>query len=186
MRPLGGAINGFDDDAKTVAKIVGFQARLLALGQSGFGATHVDDHIGAFESLHDAIHKLASASVIFVKDGIALGLADFLHDHLLGRLRGDAAENAGGFGNQQLAAKLEMRIDFASLGESHFIFGIGNFVHNGADRIHVDLAGFRIELGAEVFLGLIVLPRRDHHGVFDRSHDDLRLNMLFPAELLNY
>ena len=73
---------------------------MLALGQSGFGAAHVDDHIGAFEALDDAVHQLAGASVIFVKDGVALGLAHLLHDDLLSRLRGDAAENAGGLGNQ--------------------------------------------------------------------------------------
>src|SRR2546427_9459474 len=79
-----------------------------------------------------------------------------------------------------------MRIDLAGFGESRFVFGIGDFVHNGTNRIHIDLAGFRIELSAEVFFGLVVFPRCNHHGVFNRRHDDLRLDMLFPADLLNH
>ena len=78
------------------------------------------------------------------------------------------------------------RIHLAGFGQRHFFFGIGDFVDDGAHRIHVDLAGFWIELGAEIFFGLVILPRGDHHRVFNRRHDDLRLNVLFPADLLNH
>src|SRR5690348_1110372 len=133
LRSFGGAIHSLDHHAKAVAKIVSFQPGLLAFGETRLGAAHIDDDVGAFETLDDAVHELAGAAVIFVKDGIALGLAHFLHDDLFGSLRGDAPKNAGGLGGQQFAANLEMRIHLARVGESHFVFGIGDFVDHSAD-----------------------------------------------------
>ena len=65
---------------------------------------------GPFEALDDAVHQLADAAVVFVEDGVALGLAHLLHDHLLGGLRGDAPQHGGRLGNQQFAADFELRI----------------------------------------------------------------------------
>ena len=184
--PFGGAIDGLDDHAQTIAEIVSFQARLLALGHAGFGAAQIDDYIGAFKALDDAIDQLADAPVIFVEDGVALGLAHLLHDDLLGGLRGDAAQDGSRLGNEQFAADGHVGIDLAGFGKGHFFLGIGDLVDHGANRIHVDLTGFGIELGAQIFVGLVILPRGDHHGVFNSRHDDLGLDMLFPADLLNH
>ena len=104
LRAFGGAVHRANHHAQTIAQIVGFQSRLLALGQARFGAAHVHDDVGAFKALDDAIHQLADAAVVFVVDGVALGLAHLLHDDLLGGLRGDAAQHGSGLGNQQFAA----------------------------------------------------------------------------------
>ena len=85
------ALNRADHDAQPVAQVVGFQSRLLALGQARLGATQVHDHVRAFDALHDAVHQLAHPAVKLVEDGVALGLAHLLHDHLFGRLRSDPA-----------------------------------------------------------------------------------------------
>ena len=42
--------------------------------------------------LTDAVHDLADAVLVFLVLAVALGVAHLLDDHLLGRLRGDAAE----------------------------------------------------------------------------------------------
>src|SRR2546426_351465 len=85
------ALNRADHDAQPVAQVVGLQSRLLALGQARLGATQVHDHVRAFDALHDAVHQLAPPAVKLVEDGVALGLAHLLHDHLFGRLRSDPA-----------------------------------------------------------------------------------------------
>src|SRR4029077_21003793 len=100
LRALGGAVHSLDGDAQAVAEIVSFQTRLLALRQARFGAAHIDDDVGALEALDDAVPQLAGTPVVFVKDGVALGLAHFLHDDLLPRLRGDAAKNSGWLGDE--------------------------------------------------------------------------------------
>ena len=51
---------------------------------------------GPSSALHDAVHQLAHARVKFVVNGVALGFAHFLQNHLLGGLRGDSAEHVGG------------------------------------------------------------------------------------------
>ena len=48
--------------------------------------------VAALEAAHDAGDDLALAVLELVEDVLALGVADALDDHLLGGLRGDAAE----------------------------------------------------------------------------------------------
>src|SRR5207253_2416978 len=56
------------------------------------GAPEVDDDVPALEPPDDAGDELALAVLVLVEDVLALRLADALDDHLLRRLRGDAAE----------------------------------------------------------------------------------------------
>src|SRR4051794_25038130 len=49
----------------------------------------------------------------------------------------------------------------------------------------MDLAGFFIQLGAQVFLRLVVLARGDDDRVFHRTDHNLRINPLFPAQGVN-
>jgi hypothetical protein len=67
---------------------------LLARGQQrlGLAVVDLDDDIAALEAPHDAGHELALLVLVRVEHVLALGLADALDDHLLGGLRGDAAE----------------------------------------------------------------------------------------------
>ena len=76
--------------------------------------------------------------------------------------------------------------DFAGLGQSDLLLRIGHFLDHGAHRIHVYLSGFWVELGAEIFFGLVILPRGDHHRVLDGRDDDCRFDVLLPADLLNH
>src|SRR5262249_41054502 len=79
------------DDA--VARPVRLARRLLAERQDALGLADVDDDVVALlEAPHDAADQLALAVFVLVEDEIALGVADALEEHLLGRLRGDAAE----------------------------------------------------------------------------------------------
>ena len=75
----------------------------------------------------------------------------------------------------------DVGIDLARFGQGHLFLGIGDFVHDGAHRIHVDLAGFGIELGAQIFVGLVILPRGHHHRVLDGRDDDLPVRCAFPG-----
>jgi hypothetical protein len=59
------------------------------------GAPEVDDDVAALEALDGAVDHLADAVDELVVDVLALGLADALVEHLLGRLGGDAAEALG-------------------------------------------------------------------------------------------
>jgi len=52
----------------------------------------MNDHIAVFDALDHAVHDLADTVLEFVVLAFALGVAHLLEDHLLGGLRGDAAE----------------------------------------------------------------------------------------------
>jgi hypothetical protein len=56
-----------------------------------FAAAEIDHDVAVFDALDDAVDDIADAILVFVVLPVALGLAHLLHDHLLGRLRGDAA-----------------------------------------------------------------------------------------------
>src|SRR6202043_4146546 len=57
----------------------------------GLAAAEIDNDAAIFDALDDAVDDIADAVLELLILPVALGLAHLLHDHLLGRLRGDAA-----------------------------------------------------------------------------------------------
>src|SRR5689334_1771327 len=57
----------------------------------GLAAAEIGHHVAVFDTLDDAVDDVADAVLVLGILPVALGLAHFLHDDLLGRLRGDAA-----------------------------------------------------------------------------------------------
>src|SRR5450432_2692368 len=76
-------------DAVTVAEHLARQHFVTA--HDGFTAAEIYDDAAIFDALDDAVDDVADAILEFLILPVALGLADLLHDHLLGGLRGDAA-----------------------------------------------------------------------------------------------
>ena len=65
---------------------------LLVAADHALGAAEIDDDMAELDALDDAGDDLAGAVLEFLMLALALGIADLLEDHLLGGLRGDAAE----------------------------------------------------------------------------------------------
>ena len=63
----------------------------LVAADDRFAAAEIDHDVAVFHALDDAVDDVADAILVFLILPVALGLAHLLHDHLLGRLRGDAA-----------------------------------------------------------------------------------------------
>ena len=64
----------------------------LVAADDALGAAEIDDDVAVLDALDGAVGDLADAVLVLVVLALALGLAHLLHDHLLGVLRGDAAE----------------------------------------------------------------------------------------------
>ena len=64
----------------------------LVAADDRLAAAEIDDDVAVFDALDRAVDDLADAVLVFVELAVALGLAHLLHDDLLGRLGGDAAE----------------------------------------------------------------------------------------------
>ena len=185
-RTFGSTLDASDDDAHALADGERFQARLFLTRHAGFGLAEIEDHVRTFDALHGRVDDFAYASDVVVVNGVAFGLADFLKNYLLGKLRSDAAENSlGDLGNSQLSTDLDGGIDFARVIDRDLeigIFDLFRSFHDGLYGEGVDLAGFLVELGAEIFLRLVVFAGGDDDGVFHRTHYDLRINPFFPAQ----
>ena len=84
-----------DIGADAVAGAEGLARDQLVAAHDALAAAEVDDDVAVFDALDDAVDDLADAVLVLVILAVALGLAHLLHDDLLGRLGGDAAEIEG-------------------------------------------------------------------------------------------
>src|SRR5437588_6346259 len=185
LRPLRRAIHCLDDNAQPLANIVSFELRLFALRQPRFGPPHIHNHVGAFGALDDYRHQFAHASVVLVENGVTLSFSHLLQNHLLGRLCRNAPKHVRRLRGKDFRADLSGRILFLRFRQRNFFFRVGHFLNHREHRIHVHLPRFRVELAAQVFLGLIKFPGRHHHRIFNRRHHHFRLDVLLAAQHLD-
>ena len=122
-------------------------------------------------------------SVELVVLAVALGLAHLLDDDLLGRLGGDAAE---------IHRRQRLGDEIAELGGGvararAFVDGdVGRRVLDGVDHLEqalqLDLAGLRVDLGADVGLRAVARARRLLDGVLHRGDHDHAIDRLFAGD----
>src|SRR5262252_9505750 len=86
---LAADVENIGTDAVAVAEDLARQH--LVAADDGLATAEIDDHAAIFDALDDAVDDVADAVLEFLILPVALGLAYLLHDHLLGRLRGNAA-----------------------------------------------------------------------------------------------
>ena len=91
LRPARLAPHVVDIGADAVAVAEHLARQHLVAPHDRLAAAEIDDHVAVFDALDDAVDDVADAVLVLVVLPVALGLAHLLHDHLLGRLRGDAA-----------------------------------------------------------------------------------------------
>ena len=91
LRPARLAAHVVDEGADAVAVAEGLARQHLVAAHDRLAAAEIDHHVAVLDPLDDAVDDVADAVLVFLILAVALGLAHLLHDHLLGRLRGDAA-----------------------------------------------------------------------------------------------
>ncbi len=157
-------------DAIAVADV--FARDHFIAADDALGAAKIDDDVAVLGALHRAVDDLAEAVLVFAELAIALGLAHFLHDDLLGVLRGHAAEiqRRQALGDQVA----DLRFGVAPLGVRQV--DLRRFVLDVVDhRQHARkprLARLRVDLAANVVLArrsaICSLLDRVFHGL---DHD---------------
>src|ERR1700693_1877747 len=182
---LSGLFDTADDAADAITGAEVLQLALLFLGQTRLGLAEIDHQILGFDALDGAVDQLADAARVLGKNRLALGLAHFLQDHLLGRLRGDASQRIGRLREMNLGFELRRRIHLLSFLEGNFLVGILNRFHDFLDSVNLQGSGLIVEGGHQVFGGAEMLTRGHEHGVFHRVDDDLRINALLFAQDFN-
>jgi hypothetical protein len=187
LRALGRAVDALDDRAEPVARVVAFRPRLLLARQGRFDASaDLGDHVAVLEPLGRGVHDLADALVVLGKDVLALGLAHFLEDDLLGRLRCDPSEDVGGLGELDLHVHFGLfAIQLLGLAQGYLERRI---VHGVDDLLHceeIDLTGLGIEAGLQVLVRLVGFAGCGQHRVLDRRDDHRRFDVLLLGDRVN-
>src|SRR5262249_25519406 len=146
--------------AHAVADRVVFRARLFLARDLGLDTADFRDDVAALEALDHRVDDLANPLAELAVDLLALGLADPLRDHLLGRLRRDAAELLG------LFRKLDFHSDFgfvavepARFVERDLFRRVRDVGYDQADGVELDLSRLEIEARAQVLITLEDLAR---------------------------
>ncbi len=146
LGPLACARDVGDDRLDALAVVVALVVDLLGLGQQRLDAlAQLHERVAGVGLLDDAGDQLADAVLVLLEHHVALGLADPLEDHLLGGLRGDAAEVLG-----RHVALVDL---IAVLGEQLGVeLGLGGLAH--LPRLGVDRGLLLLHLGEQPLLEL--------------------------------
>ena len=126
--------------AQALALVVALGRHLLGARHDGLGAIDLDDDRARLDALDDAVDDLALALGELVEDEPALGVAQLLHDHLLGGLRGDAAE----LGRRHVLVDLVAGL---GVGEQRLAF----WAFEGARLLEDDQVGIVLDVVVDVF-----------------------------------
>ncbi len=160
LRPALLAAHIVDVGADAIAVAEHFARQHFIAPNNRFAATEIDHHIAVLDALDDTVDDVADPILVLVILTIALGFAHLLHDHLLGRLCGDASV----FERRQL-----VRDGVADLGGGMMAAGLierdlEGWVFNRVNHQHVarqmKFAAFRIDLRAHFGFAAIARARR--------------------------
>ena len=182
LRPALLAPDVVDIGADAVAVAEHLARQHLVAPHDRFAAAEIDHHVAVFDALDDAVDDVADAILVFVVLPVALGLAHLLHDHLLGRLRGDAAvfERRQRVGDG--VADLRGRMAPARIFEAD----LDRRIFDRLDHQHVarqmQFAAFRIDLGAHFGLAAVARARGLGDRVLHGAEHDLAVDRLFAGD----
>ena len=143
LRALGGLADLDDVRLHARAVVVAVAGDLLGLRQQRLDPAEVEQRVAGVGLLDDAGDDVALAAGVLLVLHLALGLANALQDHLLGRLRGDAAEVGGRVVPlaRDVALFVELLRDHADLAgldvdlDERFLGGVGHALVRGDERV---------------------------------------------------
>ena len=149
------------------------------------GAAEIDHDVAVFDPLDLAVDDVADAILVDVILLVALRLADLLHQHLLRRLGGDApvVERRQGFGDP--VADLGRGVLLLRLGERHLRRFVLDLVDDEQEPREPDLAGFRVDLRADLGLLAVARARGLLHRVLHRRQNDRSVDRFLPRDRID-
>ncbi len=177
LRPALLAADVVDVGADAVAVAEGLARDELVAAHDALAAAEIDDDVAVLDALDLAVDDLADAILELLVLAVALGVAHLLDDDLLGGLRRDAAEVHGRQRLGDEVAGLRRRVTGASVLDEDVGRRVLDLLDHLQQPLQLDLAGLRVDLGADVGLGAVaragglldgVLHRGDHDHAVDR------------------
>ena len=133
-----------------VARIVALAGDLLALHEHRLGLADLDDHVPLLDAVDDAPDDPPFLVDELRVDGVALGVAHPLQDHLLGRLGGDATELLRGQLHLELVLELGLAVELARLVEADLELLVGDRLHDLLPGEDAEVARVAVELHPDI------------------------------------
>ena len=182
LRPARLAPHVVDEGADAVAVAEGLARQHLVAAHDRLAAAEIDHHVAVLDPLDDAVDDVADAVLVFLILPVALGLAHLLHDHLLGRLRGDAAvfERRQRLGD--VVADLRGRIARSGVLERDLGRVVLDLIDDQQQAREPHLAGLRIDLGADLGLAAVARARRLLDRILHGGDDDAAVDRLLAGD----
>jgi hypothetical protein len=158
---------------------------LLAGRHDRFGLVQLDDHRPGVGALDDAIHDLALPVRIFLIHGVALVIANFLEHHLLGRLRGDAAEVLRRLLDADFVTHHGGVFESPRFWQGNFGFRIGHLGDHAPGTPNVHLSSRGINGDFDFLFGARHLLVNGLEGMLDRGQHSFAGDAAFRRDLCN-
>src|SRR5262249_53077210 len=152
LRPARLLAHALPERTHAVAVAEGLARQQLVAPQHGLSATEIDADVSELDALDQAVDDLALAVLVLVELTLALGLAHLLHDHLLGRLGGDAAKIDGRQLVDDELAGLDLRVEPLRHRQRQLRRLVLDRLHRLAIAHQTDLAVLAIDARADVVL----------------------------------
>ena len=170
--PTGFAADGQDQAAHAVTGLQHFARDLLIAADHPFSFTQIDHHVAELGALDDAGDDLALAVLEFFILALTLGIAHLLHDHLLGTLRGNAAEFDWRQRIDDKTAQFGGLVLLQRILQADLLEEIFRLFHHFQHAPQAGFTGLGIDLGADVVFGTIAGTGGALNGVFHRLDHD--------------
>src|SRR5205823_1414490 len=187
LRTLGRAPHLQHVRAHAVAGVVALARNLLALGQDRLRLADLEDDVALLDPVDDAAQDLAFLADELGVDALPLGVTDFLEDHLLGGLGGDASEILQRLVLKQLELDADLGLGIEGLGVSQCDLGlrVAHLVHDLLALIDAEVAGLAVDMDANVVARPQALAGGRQQGSLQRFEEDLFVDPLLAPELLD-
>ncbi len=138
--------------------------------------------VAVLGALHHAVDDLADAVLELLVLLLALVFAHPLHDHLLGGLRGDAAEIDRRQRIDQVLAELDLRLELLGDVDGDLGLLVLHRLHRLGPAREAHVAGLAVDGGADVLLVPVLGAAGLLDGLLHGFQDFLAVDVLFPRD----
>ena len=179
FRPVRALLDGLDVAADALANLVFLGGHALAVRQQRLVFAQVQNHVRTLKPPHRAADDVADAVLEFGENQRLFRLPDFLHERLLGVLRGDAAETGGRDFLFDFVADLRVGLDAARVEDGNLVV-LGNDLV-GDDQLgeRLDVAVFLVNLHAQFARRADRLLGGRQQRLLDSADEDITVDALF-------
>ena len=129
-----------------------FSGNELVAAQDGLGPAQVDYDVAELDAPDQAGNDFAYPVLVFLVLALALGLADFLNDHLLGGLRGDSTKFNGRKLLDDEISDFKVGVTPLGLGEGNLGRLVLHLIRHLAIAIEPNLAAAAVDYGPDIVL----------------------------------